>query len=272
MRAKGCDLPTVSADACLRVDGAEPCEQIARARQSRSGRRVQPFEITRVAYSPSRKVECERRKIRVQYLRWRVRRKTPLRLRAPRAIAHTGREPPCSALALLGRCARNTLRIQPAHASCRIKHQAAHQSRINNDAYALDCETGLGNIGRENHFARARRTDLERRILLRASKITEQGEDPHARSDAARFQQRLHALDLTRAGQEGEHIARFFDKSGLHQACDQPLRCMFVRGRRPGQRRRPASCIARLHRIEATGCFNDGRLQQSSETLHVKRR
>jgi len=126
------------------------------------------------ARTPIRQIQCERREIRRQDLRWGERHEALLRLRAPCSIAHAARHASRSALALFGRCARDALGFKAAHARHRIKDQAAHEARVDDGPHALDGETRLGDVGRKNNLARALRTWSQCRILIRARKITEE--------------------------------------------------------------------------------------------------
>jgi hypothetical protein len=72
---------------------------------------------------------------------------------APNAIADAGLESAGPALPLLGRRARNSLRFQAAHTSSRIKNGAANQTRVNNDADALNRQARLGDVGCQHYLA-----------------------------------------------------------------------------------------------------------------------
>jgi hypothetical protein len=94
MHAQGGDLPAVRRDATFGVGRVELGKQIRALPSIALGRRVEPFEIVGVAYSPKARSNASGARSARQDLRRREWREALLRLRAPRAIAHTARVRP----------------------------------------------------------------------------------------------------------------------------------------------------------------------------------
>ena len=122
---------------------------------------------------------------------------------------------------------------------------------------AIDGQTGLGDIGGQHHFARARGSRGQRRILLLGSQLTVQGQDACAGGQRTVLQLRLYATDFARPRQEHQHVARFLGQSPAHDARGKRLERLTVWHKRPGQERRGAAGIAafatgRLRPIDCT--------------------
>ena len=137
---------------------------------------------------------------------------------------------------------------------------AAHQPAVHHDAHAFDREAGLRDVRGEHDLARAGPHRRERGVLIRAGQIAEQRQAPRVRlrPSCARFEQRLDAADLARAGQEHEHVAALFAQRALHD-----LRTI---GRSASARqvgsRRPFAHEPRLHRKHAALGRHDRRIAQ----------
>ena len=106
-----------------RVERAEAAQQVARGGERRGRRRVEPVERIDVG-APDRELERERYQVGRHDLGRRARRERALRALAPEPIAHAGRGPARAARALLGRRARDPLRLEAAHPARGIEHAA----------------------------------------------------------------------------------------------------------------------------------------------------
>ncbi len=166
------------------VERLEPAQQVARGCERRARRRVEPVERARVR-APDRELERERREIGRRDLGRCMRRERALRALAPDSIADAGRGAAGPAGALLGRGARDPLRLEPAHARARIEHAAPLEARIDDGADAVDREAGLGDVGREHDLATIAARGLERRVLLGRRQVAVERQDIDVRADAA---------------------------------------------------------------------------------------
>ena len=200
---------------------ARPCAVTLPAASSAPSRRSRSRALASVAAggassqrsalasrSPHREVERQRREIGDADFRRRVRRETALRALAPQPVAHARRGAARAARALLGRRARDALHLEPVHAARRIEQAAPLEPRIDDDAHAVDGETGLGDVGGEHDLAPPGLRGLERRVLVAGRELAEQRHHVDVGADVA--QHALHAADLARAGQEHQHVARRF--------------------------------------------------------------
>ena len=169
--SRGCAASACIARPCgvmrpLRVERAEP-QQAGRARRRASRRAARRA-------SAARRRPCPRRRGRARAAPSRRRRSPASRIRgeaavgalAPQPIADAGRRAAGAARALLGRRARDALRLEPAHAADGIEHAAPLEPRIDDDAHAVDREARLGDVRREHDLAPARACRRERRVLL----------------------------------------------------------------------------------------------------------
>ena len=155
VRGESMHRAAVRRDTPFRVEGAEPQQEVARASERRGGRRVKPAQVCRRS-APGGQVEREWRQVGDGDLGSRIRGETAVGAVAPQAIANAGSRAPGAAGALLGRRARDALRLEPAHAADGIEHAAPFQPRIDDDAYALDGEARLGDVRREHDLAPTR--------------------------------------------------------------------------------------------------------------------
>jgi len=239
----------VSGDRSRAIERAETPQQVARAREHGRRRLVQPRERPCVAGAPVGELEGEGCEIGIDDLRGCEGGERRVCTLAPRAIADAVLGAPGSALTLLGRSPRDALGLEATHAGGRIEACAPHQSRVDHHAHARYGETGLRDIGREHELARATGGWRERGVLRFGRELAVQRQHDHARGGRG-LEQRLHAADLTRPGQEHQHVAVL-----LVQRPQDELRDDLFRGRgvpaclRCGrQQRQPRARVARFDR------------------------
>ena len=94
---------SVRGDATARIERVELDEQLARLRERRGGRRVEPTQLQRVDDSRRGQVEHERRQIGTQNLRRRLREQMMVFMLRPQTVAHAGTEPASAPAPLVGR-------------------------------------------------------------------------------------------------------------------------------------------------------------------------
>src|SRR6185437_10229882 len=203
MRAETRHLTAMSGDAAFGGQRSETRQQIARAREHRGGWRIEPLERGRIAGSPAGKLEGERRQVRLDDLRRAEWREAALRALAPGAVAHARLRPSRSALPLLRRGAGNALRLETAHARCRIEALAASETRVHDDPYPRNGQTRLRDVGREDDTSRPRAGGHQRRLLVLARELPIERQDLQSVRAGARRQrsleQRAHAVNLPRS-------------------------------------------------------------------------
>ncbi len=153
MRAHSRKRAAVSRDAIVGVDRLQAPQQIARLREMRGRRRVEPAQGARIGGAPDAELERERREVRVQDLGFGPRVQRELRALRPEAVANARRQAAGAAAALIRRGLRYFRGDEPAHPGCRIEFSIAAQARVDDDPHALDREAGLGDRGREHDFA-----------------------------------------------------------------------------------------------------------------------
>ncbi len=156
MRGQRLHRAAVRRDAAACVERAEANEQIARAGQRRGRRRVEPAQLFG-GCAPCGEIERERHEVGDRDLRRRVRREAAVRALAPEPVANAGCRSAGAARALLGRGARDALRLEPAHAGGGIEEAAPLEPSVDDDAHAVDRQARLGDVGREHDLAAAAR-------------------------------------------------------------------------------------------------------------------
>ena len=244
---------SVSIDAACAIERPETLQQVTRAREHRRRRLVQPGEPARLARSPAGEIQGERREIGIQDLGRSEGGERGLGALAPGAVADTGLGASGTALALLGGGARDALRLEAAHTGDRVEARTPHQSGVDHHAHAGNGEARLGDVGREHQLAHAAGSRRERRILRLGAELAVEGH--HGRAfGACALEKRLHTADLTRAGQEHEHITLLLAQSPQRQLRDELLRRRRGAGAGDGgQERRALAGVARLDRKGAAG-------------------
>ena len=73
----------------------------------------------------------------------------------PQPVAHPRLQTPCSTGALGSAGARNALGLQTRHAAAGVEPRNTRQTGVNDHAYTVDGETGLGDVGGQHHLAQA---------------------------------------------------------------------------------------------------------------------
>ena len=195
-------------------------EQVARAGQRRGRRRVEPAQLLG-GRAPRGEIERERHQVRDRDLRRRVRGEAAVRALAPQPIADAGRRAARAARALLGRGARDALRLEPAHAGDGIEDAAPLEPRVDDDAHAVDRQARLGDVRREHDLAAARARRRERRVLLAGRELAVERQQVDVGAERELFAQPpLDAADLAGAGQEHEQVARRVRERAMHGARD----------------------------------------------------
>ena len=241
----------VRADAPGLIQRPQAREQIPGGGELRRRRRIQPLERRPVGAAPAGELEGERRQVRLEDLRRREGGEGGLRALAPGTKAHPRRGAPGAALALLGGRARDALHLEPSHAAARIEAGAAHQARVHHRAHARDGEAGLGEIGGEHDLAAPRGIGGERAVLgLEGEIAVERHERTGGRIERG-AECGLDAADLTRAGEEHEHVAGGFGERTPHQLHHAPLGRIGAGGGAAGQERQARCCVVRRHRVSA---------------------
>ncbi len=238
------------------VERVEAAQQVARRRERRRRRRVEPVQRARVR-APDRELERERREIGRRDLGRRVRRERALRALGPDPIADAGSGAARAAGALLGRRARDPLRLEAAHARAGIEHAAPLEARIDDGAHAVDREARLGDVGREHDLAAAAARGLKRRVLLGRRQLAVERQNVDVRAELRLAESRLHAADLGRAGQEHEQIAGRLRERAQHDARDDRVRRLLAGRARAGQRGQALADVADLDRMHARGVLDD---------------
>ena len=84
----------------------------------------------------------------------------------PQPVAHARTETSRAPASLIGGRARDAHRLQAAHSRRRIEARAAREPGIDDDAHALDRQTGFGDVGREHDLAVLRVAGAQRCVLL----------------------------------------------------------------------------------------------------------
>jgi hypothetical protein len=263
MRGEALHRAAVRGDVTGRIQRAEPAQQIARTGERRRGRRVEPPQSFRVR-APHREIERQRREIRDADFRRGVRGQSALGAFAPQPIADAGRGSARTARALRGGRARDARHFESVHAARRVEQAAPLESGVDHDAYAVDRETRLRDVRGEHDLAAARARGCDRRVLVAGRELSIQRQHIDARPDVA--QHSLHAADLSRAGQEHEHVAFRLGKCALDHAQHRELGRRLARGAlvRAGQWRQPRTGVFHLDRMHAPRRGDDRRLARRS--------
>ena len=246
VRRQARERTTVGGDALRIVQCTEPTQQVSRTVEHRRGRGIQPGQGRGLIGAPLRKIEGERREVGLDDLGRRLRREAALRAFAPQPVAGALGDAACAARALVGGGARDSPGLQAAHAGHRIERRAAYQSRIDDRADTRQRETGLGDVGGEDHTAASGRIRLQGTRLLGGGQFAVQRQQHDRVIDLGHApEHRERTTDLARARQEGEHVARALAQRALHGECEQPLG-RFVTARQ--DRHRPAE-VSHRHGI-----------------------
>ena len=198
------------------VDRLEPMQQVLRLRQRRQRRRIEPGERARIAGTPAREFQCERREVGLEDFRRGLRRQRCMSGLGPQPITHAGSRAPGAAAALVGRGARNRHGLEAAHAAVGIEALPTLETRIDDDPHAFDGEARLGEVRRDDDFASPRRRGTQRRILCRGVEIAVQRQHLQRRIARAAGDGIATAPDFRGARQEDEHVAGI----GLQRAQD----------------------------------------------------
>ena len=122
------------------------------ARQARAGlsncsfwRRINPFEVARIAHPPQRAIKRECREISLQYLR-RIKARHPGGRRfLPQTVGHTGRLSRSAAAALRYGGLARAFGNEAGHSSRTVITRTARQSRIDHDPHPVKRQAGFGN-------------------------------------------------------------------------------------------------------------------------------
>ena len=249
VRRQARERPTVGGDALRIVQCSEPRQQVSRTVEHGRGRGIQPGQRRRLISAPLREVERERREVGLDDLGRRLRREAALRALAPQAVAGPLGDASGAARALVGSGARDAPGLEAAHAGHRIEGRAAHQSRIDDRAHAGQRETGLGDVGGEDHTAAPSRIGLQGTRLFGRGQFAVQRQQHDRVIDLGHTpEHHERATDLARARQESEHIARALAQRALHGECEQPLgRLVTAR-----QDRHRSAEVSDLHGIQTT--------------------
>ena len=191
----------------------------------------------------------------------RVRREAAVRALAPQPIADAGRRAARAARALLGRGARDALRLEPAHAGDGIEHAAPLEPGVDDDAHAVDRQARLRDVRREHDLAAARARRRERRVLLagRELAVERQHVDVGAERELV-AQPPLDAADLAGAGQEHEQVARRVRERALHGARDGRVDRLGA----AGQRGQALADVVHVDGEHAPEAFDDGRAAEQA--------
>src|SRR5580698_10580232 len=200
MHANACHLTAVRGDAPVRIKRAQFFEYVACTGQHGGRRCVEPTQSARITRAPASKLQRQRNEVCLYDLGRRERCEASMRAFAPCAIGDTGLRATCPTLPLVRGGARDALRLEPTHARGGIEYRATDESGVDHDAYALDGQTRLGDVGSEHDFACAPWRRRKGGVLILGSQLAEEGEDTDGAGGLCRFQERLHATNLAGAG------------------------------------------------------------------------
>ena len=134
--------------------------------------------------APGREIERERHQVGDGDLGRGVRRQAAVGALAPQPITDPGRRAPRAARALLGRGARDALRLEPAHAADGIEDAAPLEAGVDDDAHAVDRDARLGDVRREHDLAAAGARRCERGILLAGLELAVERQQVDVGADA----------------------------------------------------------------------------------------
>jgi uncharacterized protein YqgC (DUF456 family) len=137
----------------------------------------------------------------------------------------------CAPASLFGRGLRDPLELETAHAGCRVESRSSLVAAVDDDAYTLDREAGLGEVGREHNPAPSVGLGPKRRVLYRCPELAVQRPDAHRLVLQRSLEQLRRAPDLARARQEGEHVTLVLGQC----ARDRPGDSWFEAVVRPGR-------------------------------------
>ena len=161
-------LPAFIGDAAVAVDGAEFGEQRFCLGQRRSRRRIEEGERFRRA-APGREIEREGRQIGGKDFRPGIGfERGGLRL-VPQPVADARLGAPGAAAALIRRRARHPHGFKPRDPDVGLVARHPRETRIDDDAHALDGDRGFRDRGRQHDLAPAGRGRRDGAVLLLAA-------------------------------------------------------------------------------------------------------
>ena len=143
---------------------AEPLQQILRLCISRRWRNVEPDQFAR-RHAPASQLQRKAGEIRRENFRTAISGQLFVLILRPQAITNTRFQSPGPARTLGGAGLGNPLSIEARHAAARIETRHPRQPGIDHHAHAVDGQTGLGNVGRQHHFALPGRRRIDSRAL-----------------------------------------------------------------------------------------------------------
>lgn len=172
-------------------------------------------------HTPARQLQGQARQVRLEDFRTAIGRQLFVLVLGPQAITHARLQAPGPTGALGGAGPGNTLGVEAGHAAARVETRHPRQPGIDHHAHAVDGQAGLGDVGRQHHFALARRSRFDGRALRRQVQLTVQRTEQDLRALAHGIGQLLmHPADLGLPRQEHQDAAAFIVQrfnNGLHQ-------------------------------------------------------
>ena len=137
----------------LGVDGVKHQEELLCLRNVRSGRRREPRQTCRVALAPCCYVERHRGEVGSLYLGLAGGGHAVLCGERPQAVTRAWRDTSRASSPLVGHVDGDACRLQMAKTALRVEDHLAAETRIDDNADALDGERRLGNGRGEDHLA-----------------------------------------------------------------------------------------------------------------------
>ena len=213
-------------DVALPVDGIQRLQRGARLLERGGGRRIEPAKRRRVALSPLRAIEHQRRQIALQYLRRIIGDQPAGRRRLPKPVGRARPLPRGAPRPLDRPGAAHPFGHQPGRARRLIEARTPRQAAIDDDAHAVDGQAGFSDACGEDDLATPLRIGPDGGALIGGVERSVQWQDADCRGQTL-GQALAGALDLSDTGQEGEQVALLFgqrplDRAG-HVILDPPL-------------------------------------------------
>ncbi|MNJ50752.1 hypothetical protein D3C77_460390 [compost metagenome] len=109
----------------------------------------------------------------------------------PQPIAHARFKTPGTTSTLGGAGARNTLGVEPGHATAWIKSRHPRQPGINHHPHAVDGQAGFGDVGGQHHLALTYGWSIDGCTLGVEVQLTVQGAQEYVLAIAQRLLQLL---------------------------------------------------------------------------------
>ena len=159
---------------------------------------------------------------------------------APQPVARPGRDAARTSPPLVRGCHRDTRGVQPGHTLVRVEQRPTRQTGVDDYSYTRDGQRGFRDWRADHHPAHTCGGRRERGLLLRLTQRTVQRQDGEGSVLTRRRsvpQRGHHPVDLTRAGEETQHVPALHPgrvrQRSSHRAHRRVLQVTKVTPRRP---------------------------------------